>query len=145
MACDDRLFFTCSLIEYIGRITKNRRSNVVDFLGERVSHIYEYADVLHLEPIAKVADDFIRLAKIPNGNFDNIAGCKYAIPDYWDIGDVYRRIIEDNNEGDIFKTLISVYHSTVGELIQNFNSDLYYQPRDYLSECYRENTIISDD
>lgn len=30
-----------------------------------------------------------------NGNYDNIHDCKYRIPDYWDIGEVYERLIED--------------------------------------------------
>ena len=54
------LFFACSLIEYIARETKNRRSDVVDRLGDDLSRIYKYADVFHCEPIEKVADDFIQ-------------------------------------------------------------------------------------
>ena len=43
-------FFTCSLIEYIGRKVKRTRKQVVDFLGEeRIERIYEYADVFHCE------------------------------------------------------------------------------------------------
>ena len=56
---DNALFFTCSLIEYIGRLTKNKRKDIIDYLGEDVNRIYKYADVFHCEPIEKVADDFI--------------------------------------------------------------------------------------
>ena len=46
------LFFTCSLIEYIGRIIKRTRCEVVDFLGkDRIKRIYEYADIFHLSLI----------------------------------------------------------------------------------------------
>ena len=31
------LFFTCSLIEYIGRLKKQPRSQIVDFLGRKNS------------------------------------------------------------------------------------------------------------
>ena len=55
MKNDNDLFFTCSLLEYIGRQQKLRR-DVVDALGEKVvRRIYRYADVLHSEPIAEVA------------------------------------------------------------------------------------------
>ena len=48
---NDALFYTCSLIEYIGRDKKLRRDEVVDALGEdTVRRIYRYADVLHCEP-----------------------------------------------------------------------------------------------
>jgi len=64
--------------------TKNKRSDVVDILGEKtIRHIYEYADVFHSEQIAAVADRFIREFKISNGSFDNINDCKYKVPDYY--------------------------------------------------------------
>ena len=47
------LFFTCSLIEYIGRKVKRTRREVVDFLGkDQIERVYEFADVFHCEPIA---------------------------------------------------------------------------------------------
>ena len=93
---NDALFYTCSLIEYIGRNVKRRRKEVTDFLGkERIGRIYEYADVFHCEPIAKTADEFIEEAKISIGDFDNEKICRYTVPDYWDIGEVYERLIED--------------------------------------------------
>ena len=65
------LFFLCSLIEYIARRTKNRRSDVVYRLGDDLSRIYEYADVFHCEPIEKVADDFMQKDAISEGNYPN--------------------------------------------------------------------------
>lgn len=42
---NNRLFYTCSLIEYIGRQQKRSRKEVTDFLGkERIARIYEYAE-----------------------------------------------------------------------------------------------------
>ncbi len=34
MRDDSALFFTCSLIEYIGRIQKRKRGEIVDALGD---------------------------------------------------------------------------------------------------------------
>lgn len=137
------LFYTCSLIEYLGRQQKLRRSDVVRALGEEtIRRIYNYADVFHCEPIAKTADDFITLRNIPTGDFDNITTCKYEVPDYWTIGEVYSRLIEDVCGGDVISTLIEVYTSWFDRELSNFNSDLFYQPRDYLAECYRTNEII---
>ena len=46
------LFYTCSLIEYIARKTKNKPSVITELIGgERISHIYEYADVFHCDNI----------------------------------------------------------------------------------------------
>ena len=135
---NEALFYTCSLIEYIGRKKCRTREAVVNKLGaERLREIYRYSDVLHCEPIEKIADEYIRLAKIRKGKFDNISSCRYDVPDYWDIGDVYSRLITDVGGGDVIESLLEVYRSKTSEHIQNFNSALYYQFRDYLAEYYK--------
>ena len=139
------LFYTCSLIEFIGRETKNKRSDVIDYLGQKeVARILKYADVFHCEPIVKVADDFVQKDEIPEGNFENVSSCKYNVPDYWDIGEVFERLIEDCYDEDrIVEGIFEVYHSWIAERILNFNSDLYYQSRESISLCYKEGDIIS--
>ena len=80
---DKDLFFTCSLIDYIARKTKNIRADVVNQLGkERLERIYDLADVYHCDNIDQVSDDFIEEAQIKNGTFDNVGECKYAIPSH---------------------------------------------------------------
>lgn len=108
-----------------------------------MERIYNYQDVFHCEPIEKVADDFITRKNIPTGEYDNISTCKYNVPDYWDIGEVFERLIEDCfDENEIFIGIREIYNSWLAEKIFNFNTDLYYQPRDYLAECYRAGEII---
>lgn len=138
------LFYVCSLVEYIGRERKLRRSEVVAGLGEEtLRRIYRHADVFHCEPIAKVAADFIELRSLPEGDFDNVAACRYAVPSYWDIGAVHARLIEDVADGaDPVAKLMEVYSSWMSDALSRFNSDLYYQPRAYLAECYRAGTIL---
>ena len=92
---DNDLFYTCGLIEYIACKTKNIRSEVVKKLGkDRISKIYEFADVYHCENIDAVSDDFIEDASIVPGAFDNVADCGYVVPSHWDIGKVYKRLIK---------------------------------------------------
>ena len=96
MKNNSALFYTCSLIELIGRRQKQKRSVLVRTMGKAaVERIYRYADVFHCEPIEKTADDFITNLNIPEGTFDNVADCRYMVPDYWTIGEVYERLIED--------------------------------------------------
>ena len=143
MKNNDNLFYTCSLIELIGRITKNKRKDVVDFLGDDLKRIYSHADVFHCEPIEKVADDFIVRNNMKNGSYDPVSRAKYAVPDYWDIGEVFQRLVEDTSDDDhVVDGIKEVFSSWIAERILNFNSDLYYQPRDYLAECFREGMII---
>ncbi len=143
MKNDSNLFFTCSLVEYIGRKQKLERSEVVSYLKvDTLKRIYKYSDVLHCEPIAKVADEFIQLCNIPEGHYDNVAKCKYTVPDYWTIGDVYSRLIEDMTDGDVITTLIEIYSSWIDKALSNYNTDLFYQTREYLSLCYREEEVV---
>ena len=67
---NSNLFYTCSLIEYIGRKKKRTRREVVDFLGkDTVKRIYDYADVFHCETIEKVASEFMDECQIKLGSF----------------------------------------------------------------------------
>ena len=138
------LFFTCSLIEYIGRTTKRKRKEITDFLGkDRIQRIYTYADVFHCEPIEKTADDFIVNLNIPEDNFDNVTDCRYIVPGYWDIGEVYERLIEDIYEDEnVLEGVWEVYHSWIDGQISDYNTDFYYQPRDYIAECYRKGEVL---
>lgn len=138
------LFFTCSLIEYIGRQQKRKRKEVVDLLGkDRIERIYSYADVFHCEPIAKIAEEFIQESHIKKGTFDNVAVCRYTVPDYWDIGEVYERLVEDSySDEEIVDGICEVYHSWISDAISDYNTDFYYQPRDYIAACYDEGTVL---
>ena len=141
------LFYTCSLIEYIGRKQKQKRETVVKLLGrETIRQIYRYADVFHCEPIAKTADDFIHICNIPVGAYDNLEKAKYEIPDYWTIGEVYERLIEDVSEDSteaIVDTIMAVYSSWISDAISNYNTDFYYQSREYICQCYTEGEVCA--
>lgn len=127
---ENDLFFTCSLIEYIARKTKNKRSDVVNALGQKqIAKIYDLADIYHSDNIDRVSDDFINSAHIKTGSFDNISVAKYAIPSYWDIGKVYKRLISGiarEKNMDVIDALFEAYNSFVSEKIDDYNSSFYY-------------------
>ncbi|HCT91757.1 MAG TPA: hypothetical protein DF613_10340 [Lachnospiraceae bacterium] len=147
MKNNSALFYTCSLIEFIGRGQKLKRSELVKLLGGKtIARIYQYADVFHCEPIEKTAGDFIENCSIPTGNFDNVTSCRYTVPDYWTIGEVYERLIEDvcgEDEDHVVERLMEVYTSWIDDALSNYNTDFYYQPRDYIWECYKEGKICA--
>lgn len=143
---DNDLFFTCSLIDYIARKTKNTRKDIVNSLGkQRVEKIYELADVYHSDNIDRVSQDFIEEAGIREGNFDNVGDCGYSIPTHWDIGKVYKRLIkmvaEDENIS-IIDALFKVYNSFISSKIDDYNSSVYYENPSYIFECYKENNML---
>ncbi len=129
---ENDLFFTCSLIDYIARKTRNRRADVVNMLGKpAIEKIYDLADVYHSDNIDDVADGFIRAAGIGNGTFDNVAAAKYAVPSHWDIGKVYKRLILGiaREQGvDVIDALFEAYNSPVSDLIDDYNGSFFYDP-----------------
>ena len=139
------LFYTCSLIGYIRRKTKNHPAAVVQALGaERIAKIYDLADIYHCDNIDRVSDDLIEEAHISNGTFDNIARCEYAVPTHWDIGKVYKRLILSvaKSEGiDIISALMDIYGSKMTDLIEDYNSSFYYDSPSIIFETYRNNCI----
>ena len=147
MKNNSALFYTCSLIEFIGRKQKLKRSQLVGLMGRKaIARIYRYADVLHCEPIEKTADDAITNFNLPTGPFDNAAACRYTVPDYWAIGEVYERLIEDVSGDDtehIIDRLMEVYTSWIDAVISNYNTDFYYQSREYIYTCYMEGKICA--
>ena len=142
---ENDLFYTCSLIEYISRKTKNTKKVIVEKLKkENIEKIYELADVYHCENIEKVANEFIEKANIKLGTYDNISECKYDVPTYWDIGEVYKRLIimVNKDESKYVETLIEVLSSWIIEKIDNYNSNMYYENPGYIYECYKSGKII---
>lgn len=143
---DNDLFYTCSLIDYIARKTKNVRATVVNQLGKkRLEKIYDLADVYHCDNIERVADDFIEEAGITVGSFDNVGDCRYAIPSHWDIGKVYKRLIKMIAEKENIETvdaLIKAYNSFISAKIDDYNSSVYYENPSYIFACYEENHMI---
>ena len=143
---DNDLFFTCALIDYIARKTKNTRTDVVNRLGkEQVSKIFELAGIYHCDNPERVCDDFIESAHIETGSFDNIADCGYAVPSYWDIGKVYKRLIKmvaEDKKTDVIDALFEVYNSFISPAIDDYNSSFYYENPLFIFECYKAKTML---
>ena len=143
---DNDQFFTCSLIDYIARKTKNTRKDIVNSLGkQRVEKIYDLADVYHSDNIERVSQDFIEEAEIQPGSFDNVGECRYAIPTYWDIGKVYKRLIKmvaKDEKISIVDALFKVYNSFISPKIDDYNSSVYYENPSYIFECYKQNKML---
>lgn len=142
---ENDLFFTCSLIEYIARKTKNKRDVVVNTLGKAaITKIYDLADVYHSDTIDRVSDDFIRSSNLTEGTFDNISAAKYAVPSHWDMGKVYKRLIlgiAREKNMNIIDALFAAYNSFVNDKIQDYNSSFYYDAPQNILNAYIDGKI----
>jgi hypothetical protein len=145
---ENDLFFVCSVIEYIGRKTKNRRADIVEKLGEaEITRTLELADVLHCEPIEAIGDKLIEKYRITDGNFDNVARCKYNVPTHFDIGKVYKRLVFDvsaEKGKSLVDTLMEIYGSWINAKIDDYNSSMYFENPQYLFESYKAGKPLED-
>lgn len=136
----DNLFFLCSLIEYIGRKTKNHRNVIVNAIGKNnLQHIFDLADIYHSENMDKLTAEIVEKYNIKDGVFDNILNAKYSIPTHWDIGKVYKRLIiavSKREEKPLIDALIEVYNLWLSRKIEDFNSSVYYENPEYLFQSY---------
>lgn len=142
---ENDLFFTCSLIEYIARKTKNKRSETVDILGRAsIEKIYDSADVYHSDNIETVSDSFIEKSGLKEGTFDNVSDAKYAVPSHWDIGKIYKRLILgiSREKGlSVMDSLFEAYHSFVTDKIQDYNSSFYYDAPQNILNAFLDGKI----
>lgn len=138
------LFYVCSLIEYVARKTKNKRGEIVNYLGEEgIRKQLKDAEINHCLSFEQVSDEIIEQYKIPDGIFDTITGSKYAIPDFQDIGKLYAIMIEDcAQEGQEVQELRKVFFSFISDEISNFKTDLYYQNPNYLECSYQAGYLL---
>ena len=134
------LFFVCSLIEYVARVTKNERKTVANALGRKaLEHYYDLAEVYHCENIDKVTDELINKYGIQTGQYDNVAKSEDAVPTYWDIGKVMQRLVlkvAEASRQDVISSLMEVYNSWIVPKIDNYNSSMYYENTSYQFASY---------
>lgn len=139
----NNLFFVCSLIELLSRNTNNKKEYIVNKLGiDRITKIYNLAEVYHSENIDKIVQELIDECDIKIGNYK--LKIKDNKPTFWEIGRVYQQLILNitNNEANYIEVLIKVLSSWIIEKIDNYDSSLYYENSDYIYNCYIEGKIL---
>lgn len=137
------LFFVCSMIEKTARECKQKQSYVINKIGKNnIRRLYEYADVFHCENPDKVSCELIEVNKMEIGGYDKISVCKYKIPTYWEIGEIYARLILGINKDDLIETLFDIYNSWIEGIMDNYNSSFYYESPEYHLACYNEGEVI---
>ena len=142
----NNLFYLCSLIEFIGRKTKNRRSTIVKVLGKKeLERQLELADVNHCLSFEQVTNEIIEYFNIQEGNFDSVGLCKYTVPSFQAIGKEYQRLIIDvsSEQYNIVDVLYAVFQSFISDEISDFNSSVYYSTPQYLKYSYLEGKLLA--
>jgi hypothetical protein len=138
------LFYVCSLIEFIGRKTKNSRAVIAESLGkDGLAKQMHDASVNHCLSFEQVSDEVIEYYKITHGDFDTISNCKYKVPSYLDIGKLYSILVWDcAQDGDFVNEMFRIFTSFISDEISRFSTDLYYQNPSYLECSYQAGYLL---
>ena len=138
------VYYVCCLIEFIGRITKNKRSTIAEKLGiNAIKYLYENAQINHCLTFEEVSGEIIKQYNITNGDFDSVGECKHQVPTFMAIGKDYSRLVEDVLiDGDIVKTIYEVFTSFISDEISNFNTSVFYSSREYLAESFKNGFLL---
>lgn len=140
----DNIFYVCTMIEFVARMTNNHRKNITAFLTKKgVEHQLKVADVNHCLSFEQVADEWIEQYGITEGEFDTVTNCKYHVPSVTAIGRVYQRLVltvaKENEEA---QAIIDVFSSFISDEISNFNSNVYYSNPQYIENSYKEGMLL---
>ena len=139
------VLYVCSLIEFIGRQTKNTNADIVKALGKtELAFQIKIADINHCLSFEEVADELIEKYDIKLGSFDSVGTCRYKVPSYISIGGVYRYLIFDvkTDQDELVDVMYQVFTSFISKEISNFNSSLYYENPSYIKESYLSGEIL---
>lgn len=133
------VYYTASLIEYVGRKTKNHRSVIVRNLEiEGIQLLLDAAPENHCLPMEQVADELIEDYEIQSGSFDSVGECKYAVPSETRIGKIYARLVINisKSEEEYAEKLFEVFTSSLSDAVSDFNSSLFFAPADEIAFYY---------
>lgn len=141
----DNIFYVCTMIEYVARITNNHRKNIVVFLTKKgVEQQLRAAEVNHCLSFEQVADEWIEQYGITEGSFDTVSDCKYDVPPVTAIGRVYQQLVlVTTKENEEAQAIIDVFSSFISDEISDFNSSVYYSNPDYIKCSYKEGVLLS--
>ena len=141
----NNIFYVCSLIEYLGRETKNRRADIISFLGKKeILRQLELAEINHCLSMEQVAEELIDELGIPEGDFDSVGESLYLVPSIFAIAKDYQRLIIDviKEEDNIADTINDVFQSFISDEISDFNSAVFYSSPEYLKLSYKEGKLL---
>lgn len=133
------VYYTASLIEYVGRKTSNHRSDIVKNLDiEGIQLLLDAAPENHCLPMEQVADELIEDYEIQNGTFDSVQACKFSVPSATRIGKIYARLVESlvGSENQYAEKLFEVFTSPFSDAVSDFNSSLFFAPADEIAFYY---------
>ena len=146
MSNNNDLLYVCTLIEYMGRVTMNKRSDIVELLGkDELGRLVDLADVNHSLSLEEVSDELINEFGIRKGMYDSVGSSMYNVPTIDAIAKDFMYLVVNTITSDqnLTDAIYNVFTSFISEEITDFNSSVYYSSPDYLKESYLQGELLA--
>ena len=145
----DNVYYVCSLIEFVGRVTKNTNRDIIKMVGKKeLIRQLDIADTSHCLSFEEVGEELIEDCRITIGNFDSVGACEYDVPSHISIGGVYSDlVIELIGKGNTLKIADAIYEvftSFISDEISNFNTSTFYENPSFIYHSYLKGELLND-
>ena len=141
----DDIYYVCTMIEFVARVTNNRRCDIVKKLSKKtIEHQLKVAEVNHCLSYEQVADEWVEQYDIQEGTFYSEKKCRYTVPSVNAIGRVYQQLVLGTTDvNEEAQAIIDVFSSFISDEISDFNSNVYYSSPDYLKCSYEAGELLA--
>ena len=140
MIHENDLLFLCSMIERVVRKIKQKKSYVVNKIGNNeLYYLISIANVLHSMNPLQVEDQWIEGYQLREGNID--ATLCSQIPSSMDMAKVYCRLVVDTmqDDEDYVSGCMRVHNHEICDILDNYNASAYYEPSYVIARAYLNN------
>lgn len=139
---ENDLYFLCYMIERIARKLHQKNKYVVNSIPKNEwERLISLANVLHCENPLKIDAEWIEEYKLIKGDFDIMDVDSELVDEILSetqMGKVYTRLILSTlqPEEDYIDRMIRVYNDEICDMIDNYNSNAYYEPSYVITRAY---------
>ncbi len=133
------LFYVCSLVEEMARLSFNSNVDIVNLLGVKIiDEILKNAELLHNQNLQITAQEMLKKYSIKSSNYSLE---KYSeVPSSYTFADpVSKAILYIIEKDKIVETqaIICFYNSPIMKLINNFDVEMHLSNVQYIYESYK--------
>ncbi len=133
------LFYFCSLVEEMARLSSNSNVDIVNLLGAKaIDEILNNAELLHNQKLQTAAQKMLKKYSVKSSNYSlekfSEVPSSYTFAD--PVSKVVLYIVEKDKISEA-QAITNFYNSPIMELINNFDVEMHLSNVQYVYESYK--------
>lgn len=138
----ENMFFLCYLVESLCRETLNNKHTVVSKMSrDYVLNILENEECYHVLSREQLVGEQKEELGLTKGRFNPVGLANYKVPSISAMARLYSNLVfmfDGNHIDNFFKVMLS----PICDFIDDYNSSLHYENREYIKDCIKVGHII---